>query len=180
MCKDRNNRVEKTKMKKPIELLMPGAKVSITLILLFTSYMVLAHLDDYLLVVRVLAPGFLFISSTIILLNLYKSSNIQTLGLAITATTGIVILFHAVNGINVISGNVLSFFFQNLGARFVSQFQVASAIFWLIFIVATLYELTLSPQKKRTTAWKTMATFGALGICLFIMLSVVREYHGIG
>lgn len=166
-------------MKDLIEISIPGMKACLVIILLFGSYMTLAHLEDYFLIVRALAPPFLLITCSIIIFRLFRSSDIRTIGLAACATAGIFILFHALCGINPISGNVSTILIDYVGTELSSQIETGVATFWFLFVALTIYELTQQPQKKRSKLWKSFAMSGALFVCLFFVITFVQMYRSI-
>ncbi|MDX2108582.1 MAG: hypothetical protein SFY67_19465 [Candidatus Melainabacteria bacterium] len=166
-------------MKDLIKISIPGLKACLVMVLLFGSYMTLAHLEDYFLIVRALAPPFLLITGSVIIFRLFKSSDIRTIGLASAATAGIFILFHALYGSNPISANVSSIFLDYVGSKFLSQIETGIATFWFLFVALTIYELTQQPQKKRSKLWKSFAMSGALFVCLFFVITLVRMYRSI-
>ena len=146
------------------------AKSFVTLLLLFAIYLFLANTDSYLLIVRCLGLGFLLISSSIILIRIYKSLDIKTIGIAAAAAVANIIFFYSMT-----DGNLCIIILRNFSNQAGSVFLIANTLFWLTFSISSLYELTRPPEKKRSKFWKTAGIFGVLNISLVFAFSLIRE-----
>lgn len=153
-----------------IDIPMLLAKSFVTLLLLFAFYLFLAKFEDYLLVVRCLGLGFLLISSSIILIRIYKSLDIKTIGIAAAAAVANIIFFYSMT-----DGNLCIIILRNFSNQAGSVFLIANTLFWLTFSISSLYELTRPPEKKRSKFWKTAGIFGVLNISLVFAFSLIRE-----
>ncbi|QQR58142.1 MAG: hypothetical protein IPG59_01240 [Candidatus Melainabacteria bacterium] len=153
-----------------IDIPMLLAKSFVTLLLLFAIYLFLANTDSYLLIVRCLGLGFLLISSSIILIRIYKSLDIKTIGIAAAAAVANIIFFYSMT-----DGNLCIIILRNFSNQAGSVFLIANTLFWLTFSISSLYELTRPPEKKRSKFWKTAGIFGVLNISLVFAFSLIRE-----
>ncbi len=152
-----------------IDIPMLLTKSFVTLLLLFAIYLFLANTDDYILIARILGLGFLLISSSIILIRLFKSFDFRTIGIAAAAAVANIILFYSM-----IDGSIFIILVRFYSGQASNAALITNAIFWLIFSISSLYELTRPPEKKRSTLWKTMAMFAVLAICLIIAFAMMR------
>lgn len=148
------------------------AKFFVTLLLLFAIYLFLANTDGYILIARILGLGFLLISSSIILIRIFKSFDFRTIGIAAAAAVANIILFYSM-----IDGNLCIIILRYFSNQAGSVFLIANTLFWLIFSISCLYELTRPPEKKRSKFWKTAGMFGVLNIILLIAFSLIRAFN---
>lgn len=155
-----------------IDIPMLLAKFFVTLLLLFAIYLFLANFEDYILIARILGLGLLLISSSIILIRIYKSLDIKTIGIAATAAAANIILFYSM-----ISGNHIIILVRFFTGQALSAALIANTIFWLIFSISSLYELTRPPEKKRSKFWKTAGMFGVLNMSLVLVFSMIRTFN---